>query len=137
MNGLVASDFVVIPVQCEYYALEGIGHLLKTINLVRENLGHNVNVLGAVLTMYDKRNRLNRDVVKEMQRNFPGKVFNAVIPRCVSLAEAPSYGKTILQYDVYSKGGKAYRQLAQEILALENINTPVVNEAVIEEQTTS
>ena len=129
VNGLAASDFVVIPVQCEYYALEGIGHLLKTVNMVRENLGHNINVLGAVLTMYDRRNRLNRDVVKEMHRNFPGRVFNAVIPRCVSLAEAPSFGKTILQYDVYSKGGKAYRQLAEEILALEDVqvSVPVLN----------
>ena len=121
VNGLVASDFVIIPVQCEYYALEGINHLLKTVELIRTNLGHELNVMGAVLTMYDRRNRLNRDVVKEMQRNFPGKVFNSVVPRCVSLAEAPSFGKTILQYDVYSKGGKAYRQLAEEILALENV----------------
>ena len=136
INGLVASDFIVIPVQCEYYALEGIGHLLKTIELIRDNLGHNVSVLGAVLTMYDKRNRLNRDVVKEMNRNFPGRVFNSVIPRCVSLAEAPSFGKTILQYDLYSKGGKAYRQLAEEILGLENVGgpeIPIAAEAVAEE----
>ncbi|MBI2055134.1 MAG: ParA family protein [Candidatus Sungbacteria bacterium] len=133
VNGLAASDFVVIPVQCEYYALEGIGHLLKTISLVKENLGHNIDVLGAVLTMYDRRNRLNRDVVKEMQRNFPGRVFNAVIPRCVSLAEAPSYGKTILQYDVYSKGGRAYRQLAEEILTLENVEAPAVNETAVKD----
>lgn len=119
INGLVASDFVVIPVQCEYYALEGLGHLLKTIDLIRDNLGHTVSVMGAVLTMYDRRNRLNRDVVKEVQRNFPGRVFGTVVPRCVSLAEAPSFGKTILQYDVYSKGAKAYRQLAEEILSLE------------------
>lgn len=119
INGLVASDSVVIPVQCEYYALEGLGHLLKTIDLIRDNLGHSVSVMGAVLTMYDRRNRLNRDVVKEVQRNFPGRVFGTVVPRCVSLAEAPSFGKTILQYDVYSKGAKAYRQLAEEILALE------------------
>lgn len=121
INGLVASDFVVIPVQCEYYALEGLGHLLKTIELVKNNLGHNIDVMGAVLTMYDRRNRLNRDVVKEMQRNFPGRVFGSVVPRCVSLAEAPSFGRTILQHDVYSKGAKAYRQLAEEILALENV----------------
>ena len=132
INGLVASDYVVIPVQCEYYALEGIGHLLKTIELVRDNLGHNINILGAVLTMYDRRNRLNRDVVKEMNRNFPGRVFGSVIPRCVSLAEAPSFGKTILQYDAHSKGGKAYRQLSEEILALENIAGPVVKEAEVE-----
>ena len=132
INGLVASDFMVIPVQCEYYALEGLGHLLKTVELIGENLGHNITVMGAVLTMYDRRNRLNRDVVKEVQRNFPGRVFNTVIPRCVSLAEAPSFGKTILQYDVYSKGGKAYRQLAEEILALENVAPPAVDEATVE-----
>jgi len=120
INGLATSDFVVIPVQCEYYALEGLSHLLKTIGLVRDNLGHNINVMGAVLTMYDRRNRLNRDVIKEVQRNFPGRVFNAIVPRCVSLAEAPSYGKTILQYSSSSKGGRAYRQLAEEIIALES-----------------
>jgi len=121
INGLVASDYVVIPVQCEYYALEGLSNLLKTIELVRENLGHNLQVMGAVLTMYDRRNRLNRDVVKEMQRNFPGRVFQSVVPRCVSLAEAPSFGRTILQHDPYSRGAKAYRQLAEEILALESL----------------
>ena len=121
VNGLAAADYVVIPVQCEYYALEGLSNLLKTIELVRDNLGHNLQIMGAVLTMYDRRNRLNRDVVKEMQRNFPGRVFQSVVPRCVSLAEAPSFGKTILQHDPYSRGAKAYRQLAEEILALENI----------------
>ena len=119
INGLVASDYVVIPVQCEYYALEGLSNLLKTIELVKSNLGHDLQVMGAVLTMYDRRNRLNRDVVKEMQRNFPGRVFQSVVPRCVSLAEAPSFGRTILQHDPYSRGAKAYRQLAEEILALE------------------
>src|SRR3989344_1503254 len=117
LNGLVAADHVIIPVQCEYYAMEGMGHLLKTIELVRENLGKDVQVMGALLTLYDRRSRLNRGVVKEMQRNFPGKVFDVVIPRCVRLAEAPSYGKTILHYDPRSKGAKAYRQLAAEILS--------------------
>lgn len=121
INGLVASDYVVIPVQCEYYALEGLSNLLKTIEMIRENLGHDLHVMGAVLTMYDRRNRLNRDVVKEMQRNFPGKVFESIVPRCVSLAEAPSFGRTVLQHDPYSKGAKAYRQLAEEIMALENV----------------
>ena len=120
VNGLVAADHVIIPVQCEYYALEGLSHLLATVDLVRKNLGKDVNVMGAVLTMYDKRSRLNRSVLKEMQRNFPGKVFNAVIPRSISLAEAPSYGKTILHYDPSSKGAKAYRYLAEEIIALED-----------------
>ena len=121
INGLVAADSIIIPVQCEYYALEGLSHLLRTVELVKTNLGRDINVLGAVLTMYDRRSRLNRSVLKEMHLNFPGRVFNAVIPRVVSLAEAPSYGKTILHYDPTSKGAKAYRQLAEEIIALENL----------------
>ncbi len=120
VNGLVAADYVVVPVQCEYYALEGLSHLLSTIDLVRENLGRDTEVMGAFLTMYDRRSRLNKSVVKEMRRNFPGRVFNAVIPRSISLAEAPSYGKTILHYDPSSKGARAYRHLAEEIIALED-----------------
>lgn len=120
INGLVAADNIIIPVQCEYYALEGLGHLLNTVELVRNNLGQEIGIMGAVLTMYDRRSRLNRSVVKEMYRNFPGRVFKAVIPRAISLAEAPSYGKTILHYDPTSKGAKAYRLLAEEILALED-----------------
>jgi chromosome partitioning protein len=117
LNGLVAADHVIIPVQCEYYAMEGMGHLLKTVELIRENLGKNVQLMGALMTLYDRRSRLNRGVVKEMQRNFPGRVFDTVIPRCVKLAEAPSYGKTILHYDPHSKGARAYRQFAAEILS--------------------
>lgn len=120
LNGLVATEHVVIPVQCEYYSLEGLGNLLRTIELVEKNLGSKTDILGVLLTMYDRRSRLNRGVVKEMRRNFPGRVFDSVIPRTVALAEAPSYGKTILQYDPESKGAKAYRQLAEEILSLED-----------------
>lgn len=119
VNGLVAADEVIIPVQCEYYALEGLGQLLKTIQLVRENLGRHLKVKGALLTMYDCRNKLSRQVRKEVERNFPEYVFEAIIPRCVKLAEAPSFGKTILQYDPHSKGAKAYQQLAREIVNLE------------------
>lgn len=119
VNGLAAADFAIVPVQCEYYALEGLSHLLKTVELVKENLERNVQIMGALLTMYDKRSRLNRSVAKEMQRNFPGRVFDAVIPRSISLAEAPSYGKTILHYNPTSRGAKSYRRLAEEIIALE------------------
>lgn len=119
VNGLVASDEVIIPVQCEYYALEGLGNLLKTIDLIRDNLERNLKIKGALLTMYDRRNRLCRQVRKEVERNFPGYVFSTIIPRCVQLAEAPSFGKTILQYDGRSKGGKAYRQLAEELVSLD------------------
>jgi len=119
LNGLVASEEVIVPVQCEYYALEGLGQLLETINLIRNNLGRDLKIKGALLTMYDRRQRLSREVVKEVRRNFPGYVFSAVIPRSVSLAEAPSFGKTILQYAPFSSGGHAYRELAQEIITLD------------------
>lgn len=119
LNGLVAADEVIIPVQCEYYALEGLGQLLETINLISENLGRNLKIKGALLTMHDRRNKLALAVAKELRRNFPGYVFSSVIPRSVSLAEAPSFGKTILQFDGASQGGQAYRQLAQEIIELD------------------
>ena len=118
VNALVASEHVIIPVQTEYFALEGLSQLLNTINLVRKGLNPDLQVLGVLLTMYDKRNQLSRQVLNEVNKNFPGRIFNAVIPRLVSLAEAPSFGKTILQYDPYSHGAKAYRALAQEIVSL-------------------
>lgn len=118
INGLAAAEEVIIPVQCEYYALEGLGNLLKTIELVRESLNPQLKVAGVLLTMYDKRNRLARAVVKEVQDNFPGRVFETIIPRSISLAEAPSFGKTILQFDPDSKAGRAYRQLAEEVVKI-------------------
>lgn len=120
VNALTASEHVLIPVQCEYYALEGLTQLLGTIGLVRESLNPNLQVLGVLLTMYDKRNQLSRGVLNEVHRNFPGRVFDAVIPRTVSLAEAPSFGKTILQFDPGSKAARAYRQLAEEVVRLTN-----------------
>lgn len=119
INGLVAADELIIPVQCEYYALEGLGQLLKTVNLIQDNLGKNLKIKGALLTMYDKRNKLACQIAKEVRLHFPGYVFEAQIPRCIKLTEAPSFGKTILQYDAVSKGGKSYRQLAEEILKME------------------
>lgn len=119
INGLVAAEEVLIPVQCEYYALEGLSQLLKTIELIKASLNPNLNVIGALLTMYDRRSKLSREVRKEVERNFPGRVFETAIPRNVSLAEAPSFGKTILQFNPQSKGAKAYRQLAEEIINLE------------------
>lgn len=119
INGLVASDEVLIPVQTEYYALEGLSQLLNTITLVRENLKQELQILGAVMTMYDERNKLSRDVFNELYQYFPNKIFRTVIPRNVKLAEAPSFGKTILQYAKRSPGSKAYRRLAQEVIDLE------------------
>ena len=119
INGLVASDEIIIPVQTEYFALEGLSQLLNTINLVRDNLQPDLKIMGALLTMYDKRNRLARQVVKEVQDHFPGHVFDSVIPRSIRLAEAPGFGKSILSFDGLSKGARAYRNLAREILELE------------------
>lgn len=120
INGLVATDEILIPVQCEYYALEGLGQLLNTISLIQENLKPELKLMGALLTMFDKRNKLSYEVAKEVKRHFPGYVFEAVIPRNVSLSEAPSYGKPIMHYDPWSKGARAYKQLAQEVIKLSN-----------------
>ncbi len=118
VNALAASEHVVIPVQCEYFALEGLSQLLNTINLVRQGLNPDLQVMGVLLTMYDKRNQLSRQVLNEVNKNFPGRIFNSVIPRLVSLAEAPSFGKTILQFDPGSRAARAYRQLAEEVINL-------------------
>jgi chromosome partitioning protein len=112
-------------VQCEYYALEGLGQLIRTVGLIQDNLGRDLQIKGALLTMFDKRNKLSRQVAKEIRQHFPGRVFDSVIPRCVSLAEAPSFGKTILQHDAASAGGRSYRQLAEEIIKIDrDISNP-------------
>ena len=116
LNGIVASDEIIIPVQCEYYALEGLAQLLETVDLIKANLSKDINILGAVLTMYDKRNKLDRSIAKEVRRNFPGYVFDAIIPRNVDLAEAPGHGKTIFQFNPISAGARAYKQLAEEVI---------------------
>lgn len=117
INGLVASDEVIIPVQAEYFALEGLSQLLQTIVLVRENLKEDLEIMGALITMYDRRNRLARQVMNEVQKNFPAPVFDTVIPRSVRLAEAPSFGKSIFHFDSFSKGARSYRNLAREVIA--------------------
>jgi len=119
VNGLVAADEVLIPVQSEYYSLEGLGQLLETINLVKNNLRHRLNVSGAVLTMYDRREHLSREISKNLRRHFPHKVFEVEIPRVVALAEAPSFSKPILLYRPDSAGALAYKRLADEIVAQE------------------
>ena len=118
INGLAAAEQVIIPVQCEYYALEGLTQLFKTIDMVRSSLNPQLQILGVLLTMYDKRNKLANEIVMEVKKNFPGNVFETVIPRSVSLAEAPGFGKTILQFDERSKGAQAYKELAEEILKI-------------------
>lgn len=116
INSLVAANQVLIPVQAEYYALEGLGQLLNTINLVQENLQPNLDILGALITMYDDKFQLSREVLEELYKYFPNKIFRTVIPRHIKLAEAPSFGKTILEYAPKSKGAKAYQRLAKEFL---------------------
>ncbi|MFB6226041.1 MAG: ParA family protein [Candidatus Paceibacteria bacterium] len=120
INGLVAADEVIIPVQAEYYALEGLGQLLNSINLVREHIKPELDILGAFLTMLDKRTNLSGEVKEELHNHFPDKVFDAEIPRSVRLAEAPSYGQSIFEYEPSSRGAKAYKQLAEEILGKHN-----------------
>lgn len=119
VNGLVASDEVLIPVQAEYYSLEGISQLLETVYLIRDNLGHNLQILGALLTMTDSRARLSREVVENLRKNFPHRVFDTEIPRSVSLAEAPSFSKPVVLHRPDSTGALAYRRLADEILKQE------------------
>lgn len=118
VNSLTAADEVLIPIQSEYYALEGLSQLLETISLIQNNLKPDLGIMGAVVTMYDKRNLLSSQVLKELKNHFPNKLFKTVIPRSVRLAEAPSHGKSILHYDPNSKGGIAYGELAREIIDL-------------------
>jgi chromosome partitioning protein len=117
LNALVATRSVLIPVQCEYLALEGLGQLMSTIERIRAGLNPDLTIRGLLMTMYDSRASLSRQVVEEVRRHFPGKTFNTVIPRSVRLAEAPSHGQPITQYAPTSPGGSAYRALAQEVLA--------------------
>jgi chromosome partitioning protein len=118
INALTASDQgVIIPVQCEYLALEGLSHLIQTINLVRESLNEKLRVAGVVLTMFDGRTNLAADVVSEVRRYFPNEIFKTIVPRNIRLSEAPSYGEDILAYAPNSPGSKAYRALTEELLS--------------------
>ena len=116
INALVAADRVLVPLQCEYYALEGLGSLLRTIELVRGGLNRDLELDGVVLTMFDARNNLARQVAKDVQGHLPGQVYDTVIPRNVRLSEAPSHGKPALLYDIESKGAQSYLALAAELL---------------------
>lgn len=119
LNSFTAADSVLIPVQCEYYALEGLGQLLNTINLVKKHLNKSLEVEGALLTMYDIRTNLSNQVVKEVKKYFDNKVYKTVIPRNVRLSEAPSFGMPITMYDPKSKGARSYEKLAKEFLKIE------------------
>lgn len=116
LNALVAADSVIIPVQCEYYAIEGLGLLTKTLRNVRSSFNPDLEIEGIILTMFDPRNNLSREVATEVKRHFGNKVYKTVIHRNVTLGEAPSYGKPVLLYDIRSKGAQGYLSLAKEIL---------------------
>lgn len=116
LNALTASDSVLIPVQCEYYALEGLGQLLNTISIVRKHLNDELEIEGVLLTMYDKRLNLSNEVVDEVKKHFTNKVFNTIISRNVRLSESPSRGKPAILYDAVSKGSQNYLSLAKEII---------------------
>ena len=116
LNSLTASNSVLIPVQCEYYALEGLGQLINTVNLVKKHLNKSLEIEGAVLTMYDMRTNLSNQVVREVKKYFGDKVYKTVIPRNIKLSEAPSFGMPITIYDPKSKGARCYEKLAKEVL---------------------
>ncbi len=117
INVLTASDSVIIPIQCEYFALEGLGQLINTINLVKENLNPNLKVEGVLLTMYDGRLNLSRQVSDEVRKHFDSRVYNTVISRNVRLSEAPSFGKPIILYDIMSTGAENYMSLTKEVIS--------------------
>jgi chromosome partitioning protein len=119
INALTAADSLVIPIQCEYYALEGLSKLLDSVRLVKTHLNPKLEIFGVVMTMYDSRTRLAQQVVDEVQDFFEGKVFSTLIPRTVRLSEAPSFGQPVTLYDPSGKGAEAYRSLAKEVIGRE------------------
>ena len=121
LNAFTASDSVLIPVQCEYFALEGLGQLLNTVNLVKKHLNKSIVIEGALLTMYDIRTNLSNQVVKEVKKYFNNKVYKNVIPRNVRLSEAPSYGMPICVYDPRSKGAKTYEKFVKEFIKINDL----------------
>jgi chromosome partitioning protein len=116
VNGLIAAQYVLLPVQAEFYALEGLGQLLETMQLVRKGMNPTLDLLGVVVTMSDSRTTLSNQVHEEVKKHFPGKVFKTVIPRNVRLAEAPSHGLPVGAYDRWSKGARSYKALTKEVL---------------------
>jgi len=122
INSLTAAHSVIIPLQCEYYAMEGLGQLLKTIRLIKKALNPRLEIEGILLTMFDGRNNLSHQVVHEVKNHFKDKVFETIIPRNIRLSEAPSHGKPVLLYDIHSKGAESYLSLAKEIMVNGKIN---------------
>lgn len=117
INALVASDSILVPIQCEFYALEGVSKLLESMRMVKARLNPKLDIFGILMTMYDSRTSLSKQVADEVKNYFGDKTFNTFIPRNVRLSEAPSYGMSIIEYDKSSKGAEAYRELAKEVMA--------------------
>jgi chromosome partitioning protein len=124
VNSLTASDYVVVPIQCEFLALEGLGQLISTIDLVKRQLNPALDVLGVVMTMYDARTRLSASVVEEVRKYFPQRIFSTLVPRSIRLAEAPSFGMAIAEYDAASRGAQAYQEVVDELSARLKLSLP-------------
>jgi chromosome partitioning protein len=124
INALAAADELIVPIQCEYYALEGLGHVLRNIRLIQQNVNPNLRLAGIVLTMFDSRTRLAEQVAQEIRTYFGSQVYDTVIPRSVRVAEAPGYGVPIIRYDPTSNGAKAYRMLATEVMGKREVTPP-------------
>ena len=122
INAMTAAESVLIPLQCEYYAMEGLSQILHTIRLMQRGLNPFLKIEGILLTMFDSRGKLGKEVAEEIRQNFPGQLFDTLIPRNVRLAEAPSHGKPIMYYDINSRGAAAYMKLAREIMQRESAN---------------
>ncbi len=134
VNSLTASDSVIIPVQCEYFALEGLGKLLNTIKIVQSRLNTDLDIEGILLTMYDKRLRLSNQVVEEVQTHFSDMVFDTIISRNTTLGEAPSYGESVIMFDALSKGAENYLNLAREVLQKNNMTKIVNSDKLIDKE---
>ncbi|MFH1552905.1 MAG: AAA family ATPase [Candidatus Omnitrophota bacterium] len=131
INGLTATDTVLIPIQCEYYALEGLSQLIKTINLIKDNLNGHLEIEGVLMTLADYRTNLTKEVISEVKRYFGDKVYKTIIPRTIKLTEAPGFGKPIALYDQNSIGAKKYEEVTHEILNLPPLTQDIANKEVI------
>lgn len=134
LNGLTAANSVVIPIQCEFLALEGVAQLIQTIDLTRKHLNPQLDLLGVLMTMFDSRTRLSAHVVAEVRQYFPDHLFETIVPRSVRLAEAPSYGQSITEYDPSSRGGEAYETFADELIARLGIEVSSHKESTARDQ---
>jgi len=137
INALSSANVVVVPIQCEYLALEGLGQLIATIDLVKRSLNPDLDVAGVLMTMYDARTRLSAHVVEEVRRFFPQRIFTAIVPRSIRLAEAPSYGQSIGEYDAGSRGAAAYEHFAGEVVSRLHIAAPAFAHRVVPCEPTS